>query len=162
MLEAIDEAEKSKNIYFSKRFNDLGNEQWIPLLKEAAKEHDEHWLAYQIESRNLLKGSEGAKTPSGGYTIRHVPNNASENMAEGQFNRFYILGLCKRAREEDISELEVYRARHSDHPRSQSQALIGSKLSIDYVESQLLKVSDSLNSPLVKPNSGISMKLPKP
>ncbi len=160
MLEAISEAEASGNIYFSTRFNDAGYQQWLPLLKEAAKEHNEHWLAYQLEENGLMKGFEGSMTPSGGYTIKHVPNTAAETMAEGQFNRFYILGLCKRARAEDIAQLEIYRARESSVPRRESENLIGSKFSINYVEAQLLKTSDSFKSPLVKPNSGISIRIP--
>jgi hypothetical protein len=160
MLEAIFEAGASGNIYFSTRFNDLGYEHWLPLLKEAAKEYNEHWLAYQLETKGLIKGLEGSMTPSGGYTIKHVPHNAAETMAEGQFNRFYILGLCKRAREEGISQLEVYRAQKSAAPRRESENLIGSRFSIDYVEAQLLKTADSFKSPLVKPNSGLSVKLP--
>lgn len=160
MLEAIAEAEASGNIYYSSRFNDSGYQQWIPLLKEAAEAHNEHWLAFQLETRGLMKGFEGAMTPSGGYTVKHVPSFAAETMAEGQFNRFYILGLCKRARTEGVSNLEVYRAKQSAVPRSESQALIGSQFSVDYIESQLLKTSDSFKSPLVKPNSGLSVKLP--
>ena len=159
MLEAIEDAENSGNLYFSTRFNDAGNKNWASLLKEAAREHYEHWLAYQLEAKNLMKGLEGSRTPSGGYTIKHVPHTAAETIAEGQFNRFYILGLCKRAKAENISELEVYRARESTQPRSQSQTIIGSKLSVDIIESQLTKVSDSFKSPLVKPNSGISVKI---
>jgi hypothetical protein len=160
MLEAISEAEASGNIYSSARFNDAGQKQWLPLLKEAAKEHDEHWLAYQLEVKGLMKDFEGAMTPSGGYTVKHTPHTAAETMAEGQFNRFYILGLCKRAKAENISDLEIYRAKISNAPRSQSEALIGTKIPTDDVEAQLLKTSDSFKSSLVKPNSGISMKLP--
>jgi hypothetical protein len=160
MLEAISEAESSGNIYSSARFNDAGQKQWLPLLKEAAKEHDEHWLAYQLEAKGLMIDFEGAMTPSGGYTIKHTPHTAAETMAEGQFNRFYILGLCKRAKAENISDLEIYRAKKGNAPRSQSEALIGTKISTDDVEAQLLKTSDSFKSSLVKPNSGISMKLP--
>jgi hypothetical protein len=159
MIEAILEAEASGNLYFSTRFNDASYEQWLPLLKKAAEEHDEHWLAYQLETKGLMKGLEGSMTPSGGYTIKHVPNTAAETMAEGQFNRFYILGLCKRARAEGISQLEVYRAKKSASPRQESENLIGSKISIDYVEGQLLKTADSFKSSLVKPNSGLSAKL---
>lgn len=86
MLEAISDAEASGNIYFSTRFNDAGHNQWIPLLKSAAKEHNEHWFAYQLEANCLMKEFEGFKTPSGGYTVKHVPNTAAETMAEGQFN----------------------------------------------------------------------------
>lgn len=160
MLEAISEAEATGNTYSSTRFNDAGQKQWLPLLKEAAKEHDEHWLAYQLEAKGLMKDFEGAMTPSGGYTVKHIPHTAAETMAEGQFNRFYIIGLCKRAKAENISDLEIYRAKKSNAPRSQSEALIGTKITTDEVEAQLLKTSDSFKSSLVKPNSGISMKLP--
>ena len=159
MLEAISEAEASGNIYYSTRFNDLGYREWIPLLKEAAQSHNEHWLAFQLESKGLMKGFEGAMTPSGGYTVKQVTHTAAETMAEGQFNRFYILALCKRARAEGIPNLEIYRAKKSDAPRRESEALIGSEFSVDYIESQLLKTSDSFKSPLVKPNSGLSVKL---
>lgn len=160
MIEAISEAESSGNIYHSSRFNDEGFKQWLPLLKEAAREHDEHWLAFQLETKRLMKGYEGSMTPSGGYTVKHVPDSAAETMAEGQFNRFYILGLCKRARAEGIPNLEVYRAKKSAAPRRESENLIGSSFSVDYLEAQLLKTSDSFKSPVAKPNSGLSGKIP--
>jgi hypothetical protein len=81
-------------------------------------------------------------------------------MAEGQFNRFYILGLCKRARAEGVSQLEIYRAKQSAVPRRESENLIGSKISVDYIEAQLLKTADSFKSSLVKSNSGINARLP--
>lgn len=160
MLEAISEAEKSGNIFYSERFNDLGFQHWLPLLKEAAREHDEHWLAFQLEAHGLMKGYEGAMTPSGGYTVKHVPSSAARTAAENQFNRFYMLGLCKRARSEGTAQLEIYRARESATPRQESENLVGSRFSIDYIESQLAKTSESLKSPLLRPNSGLSLKLP--
>jgi hypothetical protein len=160
MLEAIEEAEHSNNIYHSTRFNEAGNKQWLPLLRQAAQEHNEHWLAYQLEANGLMKDFEGAHKPTGGYTIKHVPHTAAETMAEGQFNRFYILGLCKRARAEGISQLVVYRAKERSDPRPESQSLIGTRLSIDEIESQLKETRASFKSQLVKPNSGISVKLP--
>lgn len=160
MLEAISEAEASGTIYFSTRFNDAGYKQWLSLLSEAAKKHDEHWLAYQLETQRLMKGFEGSTTPSGDYTIKHVPDITAETMAEGQFNRFYILELCKRAGAEGVTNLEIYQAKQSSAPRRESENLIGSRISIDYIEAQLIKTADSFKSQLVKPNSGVSAKLP--
>ena len=160
MLEAIEDAARSNNVYYSTRFNDAGNKQWLPLLRQAAQEHNEHWLAYQLEANGLMKDFEGAHTPTGGYTIKHVPHTAAETLAEGQFNRFYILGLCKRARAEGVSDLIVYRARESADPRPESQTLVGAKLSVDEIEYQLKETKSSFKSPLVKPNSGLSVRLP--
>jgi hypothetical protein len=161
MILAIEVAEKTNNIYYSTRFNSNGSQKWVPLLKEAAKQYNEHWLAYQLEANVLMKDFEGAQTPSGGYTIKHVPHTAAETMAEGQFNRFYILGLCKRANAEGITHLEIYRAKNVSEPRPESQALIGTKLSIAEIESQLKVTNNSFKSPLVKPNSGLTVRIPK-
>jgi len=161
MLDAINEAIESGNIYYSTGFNELGKKQWLPLLKQAVLEYDEHWLAFKLEENQLLKNLEGAQKPSGGYTIKHVPDIAANTIAEGQFNRFYILGLCKLAKSKGISELIVYRAKESKNPRTDSESLINSRISINDTESQLLKIESSFKSKLVQPNSGISMKLPK-
>jgi len=160
MVEAIEEASTTGNIYFSTRFNPAGRQIWVELLIEAAINFNEHWLAFQIESRNLMNGLEVARRPTGGYTIRHVPQDASRVFAEGQFNRFYILGLCKRAVSEGISSLEIYRAKHTENPRIESQILIGKSLTIGEIQRQLEQVSNSFNSDLVRPNSGLSVKLP--
>jgi hypothetical protein len=160
MLKAIEEGERTDNIYYSTRFNQDGNDQWLTLLKQAAQQFNEHWLAYQLEFNGLMKDFESAIKPSGGYTEKHVPHTAAETMAEGQFNRFYILGLCKRARAGGITHLEIYRAKKRFDPRPESQALIGTLSSIDEIESQLKVTKASFKSQLVKPNSGLCVKLP--
>jgi len=161
MLTAIEEAEKANHIYFSPRFNDQGRQLWLALLKEAAREHNEHWLAYQLDENELMSGIEVAKKPSGGYSIKHVPSTAAQIQAEGQFNRFYMLGLAKRARAEGISSLEIYRARERMEPRPESEALIGKQIPIDEVEAQLEELESGFNSRLLKPNSGLSLRLPE-
>ena len=159
MLEAIEEAQNTGNIYYSTRFNQSGKNEWLPLLKQAAQEFNEHWLAYQLESKKLMKDFEGARTSSDVYTIKHVPHTAAQTIAEGQFNRFYMLGICKRARVEGITHLEIYRAKERSEPRPESQSLIGNQLSIDEIEIQLKEVKASFNSPLIKPNSGLCVRL---
>ncbi len=159
MLEAINEAEETGNIYYSTRFNELGKKQWLPLLKQAALEYNEHWLAYKIEENQLLKNFEGVQKPLGGYTIKSVPNIAAETFAEGQFNRFYMLGLCKLASSQGISQLIVYRAKETKNPRLESESLINKKISVNEIEAQLKDIDSSFRSKLVKPNSGISLKL---
>ena len=66
MLKAIEEGESTGNIYYSTRFNQDGNERWLTLLKQAAQQFNEHWLAYQLESNRLMKDFESAVKPSGG------------------------------------------------------------------------------------------------
>lgn len=159
ILEAISEAEQTGQIYNSTRFNSIGTQKWIPLLKEAAQSYNEHWLAYQLEVNGMMKDFENTQKPTGGYTTKHVPHTAAETYAEGQFNRCYMLGLCKRARKEGKTHLEIYRAKQVSEQRPESQALVGTTLSIVEIEAQLKKTQDSFKSALVRPNSGLSVKL---
>jgi len=159
MVEEVDAATRDGNLYFSKRFTDAGKAAWPTLLREASQAHTEHWLAYQIEARDLMTGLEGSRTPSGGYTIKHVPHTAAETLAEGQFNRYYILGLCRRAATENKAEVVVYRAKEVLQPRPESEALVGTRLNASDLIAQLRPVQSSLNHALLKPNSGLSVHL---
>ena len=160
MLRAIEEAEREGQINYSPRLNAKGKEQWLSLLEQAARSHNEHWLAYQLEADRLIKGFEVSERPVGSYSIKHVPRTAAQTMAEGQFNRFYMLGLCRRAKEDGIKQLEVYRAKQSARPRPESQALIGIRLPVEVVEPQLRDDAASQKSVLIQPNSGISLRFP--
>jgi hypothetical protein len=159
MLEEIHAARQEKNLYYSRRFNDHGITRWPVLLQEAARRHDEHWLAYRLEAEGLMKGLEGARTPSGGYTIRHVPHNAAETMAEGQFNRYYILGVCRRALAQGRSSVTVYRAKQRAEPSPELEELIGAALDARTLHVELRRHQTSLEHELLQPNSSLSVCL---
>lgn len=159
MVDEIETAIREGNLYFSKRFNQAGHEEWPGLLLEAAREHNEHWLAYQLESRGLMKGLEGSRTPSGGYTIKHVPHTSAETIAEGQFNRYYILGLCRRALAEGKVQVFVYRAKEVRDPRPESNRIIGQSRDPSGLIEQIRPVRSSLGHELLRPNSGLSIHL---
>ncbi len=161
MLEAIEDADRIGNIYYSTRFNEAGRREWLWLLKQAASEHDPQWLAEQVESNHLMRELEGGRTPRGAYAVKHIPHTAAaQTLAEGQFNRFYMLGLSKRARAEGVPELEVYRARETSRPRPESQTLVGTRIPVEQVEDQLRDTKASLKSPLLRIRSGLSLRLP--
>lgn len=158
MQEEITSAHRDGNLYFSKRFAPSAKDAWPELLMEAASSHDEHWLGWCIESLGLMVGVEGSRTPSGGYTIKHVPSTAAETLAEGQFNRYYILGVCRRAVGEKRNVV-VYRAKAVSAPRPESDAMVGRHLDPATVIESLRSVQSSLKSELLKPNSGLSVCL---
>lgn len=54
-----------------------------------------------------------------------MPKNAAIILAQSEFNRFYIRGLCLRAINENIDTLKIYRARESSQKRPKSEAKIG-------------------------------------
>ena len=84
-------------------------------------------------------------------------------LAEGEFNRFYIRGLCLRAIELGIGEVAVYRAKYVESPRPESDYLIGQRLPAASLLEDL-RIHSGEEEPYLKvpggPNSGLSVHLP--
>jgi hypothetical protein len=157
MCEEIAAAEESNNIYSSTRFNDTGREHWVGLLKKAAQEHDEHWLAYQLELIGAMKDLETKSKPKGGYTVAHVPDRATETLADGQFNRFYMAAICRRAIEDGTTTVKIFRAKQRAEARSESLKLEGTSREVKGLLEELRIKDLSLKCELLKPNSGLSI-----
>lgn len=157
MIDEIKRADKSEQLYFSKRFNDIGTSGWLTWLTSAAEQHDEHWLAYQLEANGAMKHLETRARQKGGYTVAHVPDTAAETIAEGQFNRFYMAAICRRAIEDGKESVRIYRAKHRGEPRPESRALEGTSQNTNKLLKELRSKDLSLRSDLHKPNSGLSI-----
>jgi hypothetical protein len=91
-----------------------------------------------------------------------VDRTAHETLAEGEFNRFYMRGLCQYAIEQGIPELEIYRAKEVHHERGSSRAKIGDRFS---PQSLLADLTAPFNTRTESgmppgPNSGLSLRIP--
>lgn len=162
MLDEIDRDVSSGAVYISNYLNAAGAEAWHQLLKEAAEGGNDDTLAHAIRSRNLLKSQVERRKPSGGYTTAKVPVTAPETLGEGEFGRYYARGLCRRAIDEDITELEVYRAKAVVQSRPGSEEKIGMRVSPNAILDDLRAtngVEPSLGLP-PGPNSGLTLKIP--
>lgn len=148
--------ESPEKPYISKRFNELGKQNYIPLLKEAIEHHDDDWLAQQLRSRSYMKEYEQRKR-GGAITTAKVPGPAPETLSEGEFNRYYVRGLCARATEEGIDRVEVYRGKQVSQPRPESEDKLGKRLSAK----ELLEDLRESTGPLGGPNSGLTVRLVK-
>lgn len=149
-------------LYISPRLSEEGVSVWPALLGEAVATQNDAWLATEIRSRGLLKSHEERRKPTGGTTLAKVPVTAHETLAEGEFNRFYARGLCLRAMQEGISQVIAYRARHSDNPRPESEAIVGKPFPPEALLDDLrssVGVEPALGVP-PGPNSGLSIQLP--
>ena len=125
MLKEIELDLASGNLFYSSRLSDKGKQDYPRLLKDASQLYDIAWLSNSLRSNGRIKIEESRRTRSGGYSIAKVPGTAPDTLAEGEFNRFYIRGLCLRAIEEEIDDLVIYRAKLVDRPRSESELMIG-------------------------------------
>ena len=163
MLSEVDSDLSSQKLYMSPRLNELGEQNYVSLLKEAIEHHDDVWLAQQLRSRGYMKESEQRKKRGGGFTTARVPVTAHETLGEGEFNRFYIRGLCIRAIEEGMDQVEVYRGKSVNQPRPESKAMLGKKLS---AEALLRDLRESIGIDTVLglppgPNSGLTVRMVK-
>lgn len=149
-------------LYISERLNTEGEKIWSALLSYAITVHDDAWLAREIKHRGLLKSHEECQTPTGGKTTAKMPMNAPYTLAEAEFNRFYIRGLCARVKKDGIAYVEVYRARPSESPRPESELIIGKRLDPSALLNDLraaVDVDTALGIP-PGPNSGLSVFIP--
>ena len=152
----------SRNLYISPRLNAEGKAAWESLVLEAISSQNDAWLSEEIRRRRLLNSEEERRKPTGGTIMAKVPENASDTLAEGEFNRYYARGLCARAIQDKVSQVEVYRGRHSQKPRPESEALIGTRLDPAALLNDLrssIGVEPALDVP-PGPNSGLSVFLP--
>lgn len=161
MLEEV-ELDTSENVlYISPRLNPSGQQHFERLLTEAVSEHDDAWLAEQLRYGDYFNPTLQRQTQKG-ITTQKMPSNAPDTLAEGEFNRFYIRGVCRAALEDGVEEIEVYRGRVSSRPRPESEAMIGSRLPANVLLEDLRLspgVEPALGLP-PGPNSGLTVRLP--
>jgi hypothetical protein len=151
----------SGTLYRSPRLTEVGACEWASLLEEAISGHTDDWLASELQRRSFIRTHEERRKPKGGFTLAQVPVNAHETLGEGEFNRFYVRGLCLRAIADGVVQVIAYRARHSANPRAESEAIIGKVFSPAALLADL-RISQGVEPALgvpPGPNSGLSIKL---
>jgi hypothetical protein len=119
-------------------------------------------LAEHLNADGRLNELEERRKPTGGVTMVKVPVTAAATLAEGEFNRFYIRALCRRAIEQGIPRLIVYRAKDVTSPRRESEQKIGTEVDPQQLLADLRAhpgVDTALGLP-PGPNSGLSVRLP--
>lgn len=161
MLAELDHDLARDNRYSGKYLSELGAERYPELLREAIEQGTEDSLAVALTEPGLFMDSYMKRKPSGGYAPAKVPRTAPTTLAEGEFNRLYLRGLCRRALATEGSEIEIYRARTSVEPRAESIALVGSRLNPLELLQDLREhtgVDLALRLP-PGPNSGLSGRL---
>ena len=161
MIEEIDGDISTLRLYHSPRLTDGGWSEYPTLLRAAAVMHDDAWLAGQIRIGGLLKATETRNTKRGPVAAR-VPVTASETLAEGEFNRYYIRAVCRAAIDAGQAEVVIYRAKYVEQPRPDSESRIGRTMNAKALLDDLRQASVTVDAALKMPpgpNSGLSVRL---
>lgn len=114
--------------YISPRLTPIGQAAWVTLLDEAILSHDDDWLAGELLRRGFLRTHETYTRSGKVFEKRINQPHAAQQLAEGEFNRYYLRGLCVRAMAANIPFLIIYRGKQVSQPRPESEARIGSKV----------------------------------
>ncbi|HSM55122.1 MAG TPA: hypothetical protein VK879_03125 [Candidatus Sulfomarinibacteraceae bacterium] len=162
MLDEVEHDEARNELHISPYLSGQGIRDYPQLLKDAIHDGDEETLASALRARRRIARTAHRRRPTGGYTIVTVPSTAAEMIAYEAFNRYYIRALCRRAIEDGIEELVVYRARPVEEPRPQSEELIESAVDPEALLNDLRQhMGDEPKMGIPGgPNSGISVRLP--
>ena len=150
--------------YISPRLTEEGQASWPSLLEEAVSSHNDDWLAAELLRRRYVRSHE-PYTRAGVTRERRVnPPHAAEQLAEGEFNRYYLRGLCVRAKAAGIPSLVIYRGKQVDQARPESEAKIGTNIDVDALLDALrtndfVTIEDTIGVP-GGPNSGLTARLP--
>jgi hypothetical protein len=148
-------------LYYSKRFNEVGNSNYAAILQQSVMSGDEVTLIAALNIDRDFKTHE-EQNRGGKITLVRVPKTAHITLAEDQFNRFYMRALALRAIENG-HKLQVYRARHSDNPRTESRLMEGRYVDPHQLLADLRKnnfADIALGLP-PGPNSGLTVRLIK-
>ena len=162
MLEEMDYDIAHDQLHISPFLSGQGQRDYANLLREAIQHGDDETLAKSLRAQRRITRALPRRKPEGGYMIAAAPANAPRILAESEFNRFYIRALARRAIEDGIPELIVYRAKQVRNPRPKSEALVETTLPPKALLADLRAHADqppTLGVPS-GPNSGLSVRLP--
>ncbi|MDX1665253.1 MAG: hypothetical protein R3272_15780 [Candidatus Promineifilaceae bacterium] len=162
MLEELAYDLERNALHITPYLSNQGIHDYPNLLREALREGDEESLAVALAQQRRIARTGHRRRPSGGYTIVTVPENAAEMIATDAFNRYYIRAVARRAIDEGIEELIVYRARPVEKPRPESEERLETTVNARALLEDLRAHTGEppeLGVP-AGPNSGLSVRLP--
>ncbi len=163
MLSEIDMDVAAGTLYIGSYLSPTGQADYEALLREAVSSGDDSTLAADLRVAGRMAATTQRRKPKGGYTTAKVPVTAPAMLAEGEFNRFYLRGLSRRAIEDGIDALTVYRAKAVERPRADSEAKLGTSIAPAALLADL-RASPGVDTALglpAGPNSGLSARLPE-
>ncbi len=162
MLEEVDRDVAAGTLYYGKRLTEEGARRYPELLRAAIRDGSDSTLAAELGRPGILAERETSRSKTGRVYEKSVPYDANITLAEGEFNRFYLRGVARRAIDQRAEQLVVYRSKEVANARSASAAMVGTSIDpvrlLDDLRSHQ-GVDTALGLP-PGPNSGLSARLP--
>jgi len=163
MVDEMDYDITNNQLHISPFLSGQGERDYANLLREALQSGNDETLAQNLREHRRILRTLPRRNPSGGYSIAATAENAAQVLAESEFNRYYIRALARRAIEDGIQELVVYRAKPVQNPRPESEVRLETAIPaqelLEDLRSHPGDERPTLGVPS-GPNSGLSVRLP--
>ena len=162
MLDEMEVDAASDRLHISPYLSGQGAHDYPSLLRRAIESGSDDSLAEALSQQRRIERAAPRRASDEGFSLVAVPSNAAQVLAESEFNRYYIRALARRALEDGITELVVFRAKPVEHPRPESEALVETTFDPQAILDDLRARSGELPSLAVPagPGSGLSVRLP--
>lgn len=155
MLQELDGDVRSSRLYLSRRLSPLGRNFYADHLRDAITSGDARSLGVALGAPGLLNAVETTRQGE-----RKMASNAHALLAEGEFNRFYVRGVCARALAEGSGTVTVYRAKESGWHRPESDAQVGNVLGAgELLDTLRANTLNPENVSIPDVNSGLSVRI---
>ena len=129
MLEELEADLAAGTLYRSPQLSEHGVEQYQGLLRAALADGTDASFAEALGECDAVRPP-GRWQNSKDVAAEDATVAATVLLAEREFHRFYIRGLCRRALDEGVETLVIYRAKPSDSGRSSSDAMVGVRITV--------------------------------
>jgi hypothetical protein len=159
MLTELDEDQLAGRIYLSDRLTPDGARRYPILLRQAIGQGGTSSFENALADPGTFRTMH-TYVRRGQLVNAKMPANAPQMLAEGEFNRYYIRGVCGRVIAEGSAQVQVYRARSSYRPRPGSDAEIGMLVDAVALLDDLRTCIGMEPSILPEVNSGLSVRIP--
>jgi hypothetical protein len=129
MLAELDADVATESLYRSPQLSESGMCHYPRLLRVAIRSGNEDTFAEALGALGAVRPPSRWQHPKEVGPAEALAA-ATLRLAEREFHRFYIRGLCCRALEQGIDLLVIYRARPADSGRAPADSMIGLRIDV--------------------------------
>jgi hypothetical protein len=127
MLAELESDIEAGTLYLSPQLSDDGLRDYAGLLRDAIL------TGTEVSFAEALSLGDAVRPPSRWQHPREIGQaeallDVTVRLAEREFHRFYLRGLCRRALEQGVATVTIYRARPADPGRAPADAMIGVRI----------------------------------
>ena len=122
MLEELEADVADRRLYLSPYLTDVGRAAYGAALRAALLAGDDESLAAELRRPGCMGAPEGWKA---GGMVRKFSSTVPDALAEAEFHRFYVRGLCRRTLAEGSRMLVICRAKPGPPSRANPDAMVG-------------------------------------